>query len=100
MQAIDNRSLEHVISAGRAEFNAYMVALLMAPRLDAGDTVMVPKDRLRHYIRSAKEQLRDRKGAVQYNVGHNQYMVEFEATGTRHSFEKIIPLANLEKVKE
>jgi len=99
MQAIDHRSLEQVISAGRAELNAYMAALLLQPRLHTGDTVVVPKDRLRHYIRSAKEQLRGRQGTVQYDAGHHQYMVEFEATADRPAFEKIIPLVNLERVR-
>ncbi|MDT8925140.1 hypothetical protein RBE51_20320 [Pseudomonas taiwanensis] len=99
MQAIDHRSLEQVISVGRAELNAYMATLLLQPRLHAGDTVLVPKDRLRHYIRSAKEQLRGRQGTVQYDAGVNQYMVAFEATDDRPAFEKVIPLANLEKVR-
>ncbi|AYG47808.1 hypothetical protein DV532_26350 (plasmid) [Pseudomonas sp. Leaf58] len=100
MQAIEHRSLESVISAGRAELNAYMAALLLQPRLHTGDAVVVPKDRLRHYIRSAKEQLRGRQGTVQYDAGVNQYMVAFEATDDRPAFEKVIPLANLEKVSD
>ena len=91
-----DRSLEQAIASGT--LNAYMIGLLAEPRLDSGDVVTVPKDRLRHYIRSAREQLRGRTGRVQYHVVDRQYLVEFEASGHLPGFEKVIPLVNLARV--
>lgn len=97
MSRVVDHSLEQAIASGTV--NQYMLSLYQEPRLDDGDLVEVPKDRLRHYIRKAKVQLRDRAGVVQQHMGDKCYLVRFEACGTRSAFEKIIPLANLTLLK-
>lgn len=97
MPQIIDFGLERAMANGTV--NAYILELLTKPRFDSGDVVQVPKERLRFYIRSAREELRGRQGTVQHHAQANQYLVRFEETRGKPAFEKIIPLVNLEKVR-
>lgn len=93
MQTIAPQTLEEAIKNGTV--NAYMLSLYAEPFFQSGEEVVVPKDRLRNFIRSAKNQLRGRVGVVQYYTDNNHYLVRFEAVGDRPAFEKIISKGNL-----
>lgn len=94
MPQVMDLSLEAAIAAGKV--NQYMLNLLMTPHYMGGDRVEVPKERLRCYIRSTKDQLRGRVGVVQYHAGNKQYVVKFDEFEGKPGFEKTIPLVNLQ----
>lgn len=94
MQKVRDHSLEQATAAGTV--NQYMLSLLMAPHFMGGDRVVVPKERLRHYIRSARNQLRGRVGVVLYHAGDRQYVVRFDEFEGKPGFEKTIPLMHLQ----
>lgn len=94
MPQVRDPSLERAIATGTV--NQYMLSLLMAPHFMGGDRVVVPKESLRHYIRSARNQLRGREGVVQYHAGDKQYVVKFDEFKGKPGFEKTIPLIHLQ----
>lgn len=98
MQQVLDHGLERAIATGTV--NQYMLSLLMAPHFTGGDRVVVPKERLRHYIRSARDQLRGRVGVVQYHAGDKQYVVKFDEFEGKPGFEKTIPLVNLQMAEK
>lgn len=98
MPQVRDHSLERAIAEGTV--NQYMLSLLMAPHFMGGDRVEVPKEKLRHYIRSARNQLRGRVGVVQYHAGDKQYVVKFDEFEGRQGFEKTIPMANLQSAEK
>lgn len=87
------RTLEEAIQTGTV--NSYMLALYAERFFQTGESVVVPKDSLRSFIRSAKKQLRGRVGRIDHHVERNTYLVKFDAVGLLPAFEKVIHVMHL-----
>ena len=94
MQTIHAPStLEEAIRTGSV--NSYMLSLYAQGFFQTGESVVVPKDRLRSFIRNAKNQLRGRVGRIDHHVDGGNYLVRFEAVGQLPAFERVIHSMNL-----